>query len=169
VDDALVVGGGEARRDLRSDLDRAARRQDPLEEACPQGLALQELRDQVGRAFVGPDVVNHEDVRVVERPGGPRLLLEAQETFLVAGERGGQDLDRHFSSEAGVAGTVNLAHPAHGQGRGDLVRPEALARGETSRGRGLGVQPALLLLRDLTVRSVKVSARRRGGKRPGAG
>ena len=151
-----------------ADLDRAARRQRARREPLPQGLALEELRDEVGRAVVGAHVVHDEDARVVEGAGRPRLLLEAQEALLVAGERGGQDLDHHVAPEAGVARPVDLAHPAHGERGGDLVRPEALARGQASRGRGLGAHSTLLVLRTWVV-AAKVSARRRRGKRPGAG
>ena len=121
-------------------------RQLPGEEPFPQGLALQELRHQVGRAVVGAHVVHDEDARVIEGAGGPRLLLEAQEALLVARERGGQDLDHHVAPEAGVARPVDLAHPADGQGCRDLVGPEALALGQASRGRGLGAHSTLLVL-----------------------
>ena len=37
---------------------------------------------------------------------------------------GRKDLDRHVAAEAGVAGAVDLAHPAGPDRAQDLVRPE---------------------------------------------
>jgi hypothetical protein len=165
VDDALVVGRGEAGRDLRGDLRGPARGQVPREEPLPEGLALEELRDQEGNALVGADVVDDQDARVVEGARRPGLLLEAQQALLVAGERPGQDLDRHVAREALVAGAVDLAHAPHGQGGGDLVGPDPLAHGEVTRRRELGAQAILLCLAD--VPGAKVSGPARRGKRRG--
>ena len=62
----------------------SARAADPL----AQRLAFEQLGDHVGRALVGPDVVDLEDVRVVEQAGGARLLLEAAQAVGVGRERG---------------------------------------------------------------------------------
>ena len=79
VDDALVVRGGEPLRDLARVVDRFARRQRAAHAAAAKRLALEQLRDDVGRAGVGADVVDGQDVRVVELAGGARLLLEAMQ------------------------------------------------------------------------------------------
>jgi hypothetical protein len=84
VDDVLGVGGLEASCRLQRvaedllDGGRAAR--DELAEV----LALEELRDDVRLALVGPHVVDGEDVGVIQ--GGHRLglLLEAAEATRVA-------------------------------------------------------------------------------------
>jgi hypothetical protein len=50
-----------------------------------EGLPLEQLGDQEGRAVVGPCVVDYQDVGVAERPGRARLLLEAAQALGVAG------------------------------------------------------------------------------------
>ena len=58
---------------------------------------------------------------MVERAGGPRLLLEAAQALGVGGERGGQHLDRDVAAEPRVAGAVDLAHAARAERRRHLV------------------------------------------------
>jgi hypothetical protein len=68
--------GGEAGRDLQAEVRRATRRQRTEIEHRPQRLAVQELRDDVGRR-VSADVEDSEHVRLGKRGDGPRFLLEA--------------------------------------------------------------------------------------------
>ena len=88
VDDALVVRGGEAVRDLHRVVDRLALGELPAREHRPQRLALEQLLDDVGRAVaaIRPDVVDRGDVRVVEDAGGPGFLLEAAQAIRVLRE-----------------------------------------------------------------------------------
>ena len=72
----------------------------------------------------GLDLVDGDDVGVVEGRGGAGLLHEAGAAMRVGEAIGGQDLDRDLAAEAGVAGAVDLAHPAGAEGREHLVRPE---------------------------------------------
>ena len=77
-----------------------------------------------------PEVVDDQHARVVERPGGARLLLEAAQAVGVGREAGGQDLDGDVAPEAGAAGAVDLTHVPGPEGREDLVRADAAARGQ---------------------------------------
>ena len=77
MDDALVVRRREATRHLEGDLDGLAQRQGSPLQPLAQALAVQELRDEVGRPVVRPDVVHDDDVRVVQQALGPGLLFEA--------------------------------------------------------------------------------------------
>ena len=74
------------------------------------------------------DVVDRDDVRVVQRPGRLRLLLEAPQAVRVLRVRGGQDLDRDVALQPRVAGAIDLAHPARADRAEDLVRPETGTR-----------------------------------------
>ena len=84
VDDALGVRGGEPPRDLDRVVERLAQRQRAARHALAQRLAFEQLGDHVRRAVVRADVVDGEDVRVVERAGGARLLLEAPQAVGVS-------------------------------------------------------------------------------------
>jgi len=58
-----------------------------------------------------PDVVDGNHVRVLERPGGPRLLLEPQDVVRVV-LAGREHLQRHVAIELQVVGDEDPAHPA---------------------------------------------------------
>ena len=71
VDDPLLVRGGQAVRDLQRVVDRLARRDASAGERRAQRLAFEQLLHDVGRALVGPDVVDGRDVGVVQDAGRP--------------------------------------------------------------------------------------------------
>ena len=86
--------------------------------------ALDELHrdvvDPVGAIFsivvrewnVGlPDLVNGDDVGMVERRGGTRLLNESPQPLIVLHDLVGQDLQRDRPLQRGVVRLVNLSHP----------------------------------------------------------
>ena len=73
VDDPLLVRRGESLRDLDGVVDRLADRERPGEQARPQRLALEQLRDDVRRVVVRPEVVDRRDVGVVEDARPPAL------------------------------------------------------------------------------------------------
>ena len=85
MDDPLVVGGGQAPGHLQGVVGRLADGKGSDLQTLPQRLAFEQLRDEVGRALVVPDVVDGEDVRVVEEAGGAGLVLEP----VAAGRIGG--------------------------------------------------------------------------------
>ena len=92
MDDAAVVGGREALGDLQGVVDRLASRQRAAVDLVAQRLAFEQLRDDVGRAVLRADVVDGEDVRMVERARGPRLLVETAQPVSVRGKSGGRTL-----------------------------------------------------------------------------
>ena len=77
VDDAALVRGRQAARDLHRVLDRLAKPAADRRSAARAASRLRAARDDVGRAVVLTDVVDDEDVRMVERARRARLLLEA--------------------------------------------------------------------------------------------
>jgi len=74
------------------------------------------------------DVEEGEDVRVGECGGCAGFLLEALHALGVARHLRAQQLDRDLAAEPGVAGTVDLPHPARAERRDDLIRPQPHAR-----------------------------------------
>ena len=146
--DPALVGRGEAARDLGGPLDRGAQRQarsgaraagpgvGGALQAGPQRGARQQLGDEVARPLDHADVEDRQDVRMVERRGGARLLLEAAQPADVLADLERQDLDRDLAPEARVASAVDLSHPAFTQQVDDLVRTEPRSRPEPRRFRG---------------------------------
>ncbi len=137
MDDAAVVRGGEAARRLERDLDRPPHRERAAGQPVAQRLAIQDLGDEIGGVVLRAGVEDGEDVRVIERRGGPRLLLEAADALGVGAQGGGEDLDRHVAPEARVPGAVDLPHPARAERADDLVRAEPRAGGEHGEGEGI--------------------------------
>ena len=134
VDDALVVRGGEALRHPRRVLGGLAHADRPLAQPRAHRLALEHLRHHEEPIALLAGVVDRDDVGVRERRHRLRLGLEAGERVGVIGEVLGQHLDRHVALEAGVAGAVDLPHPAGAERRDDLVRAEAVAGREAHGG-----------------------------------
>ena len=64
------------------------------------------------RAVGLADLVDGDDVRMVERGGGARLLLEAAHASRLLGELRRQHFERHLAAELGVLRQVDFAHPA---------------------------------------------------------
>src|SRR5262249_8882683 len=114
VHDPGLVRGGERGGDLRRDVEGGGRREPVAIQPLAQRLAVNELRDDVAastRLADLPNPENREDVRMVERGGGARLLLEAAHASGVPGELGGQQLERDLAAELRIFSQVNFAHP----------------------------------------------------------
>ena len=130
VDDPLVVGGGQAARDLHARISTALRTASgPPVSRLAQGLALEQLRDDVGRALVDADVVDGEDVGDGSgRPAARASCSKRRRRSASPGERDGQDLDRDLAPQARVVGAIDLAHSAGTQGGDDFVRAQSASR-----------------------------------------
>ena len=80
-----------------------------------------------GIALVLADLVDGDDVRMVERRGGARLLREAQIVLRTLVETLGEQLDRDDAAEAGVARPVEPAHAAGAELAQDLEAADVRA------------------------------------------
>ena len=128
--DALGVRGGEPARELGGHFEGLSHGQRAPLEPLAQRLSVEQLGHEVLDTVVPPHVMDHEHVRVVEGAGGPRFLLEAVETLRGVAHLARQDLDRHVAAETGVAGAVDLAHPARPDPLGHFVGSEPRSRRE---------------------------------------
>jgi hypothetical protein len=75
---------------------------------------------------VGANVVDREDVRMGQRGGRTRLLLEALQPLRVGGQPCGQNLDGDIAMETGVTGSIDLAHSTCTELADDVIGPEML-------------------------------------------
>ena len=124
--DALGVRRPECLGDLERQLEASLeRRCTALGDRLAQGRSTLEvlLHHEVDAVLVA-DVVYRGDVRMVQRGGRTRLLLEPRETLRVAGELGRQHLDRHLTAEPVVLGQVHLTHTAFADLLDNLVRTQ---------------------------------------------
>ena len=88
---------------------------------------VQELRHDVGHAVVGADVVDGEQIWMVERGGGARLLLESPHAIGIADNVRQQDFESDLAAQPRVVGAIDLAHPARAERRLDLVGTDSCA------------------------------------------
>ena len=65
-----------------------------------------------GHGIDGADLVNRNDVRMIERGRGARLLLKAAHAVGLLGKLFEQDFDSEFAAQPFVFGQINLAHSA---------------------------------------------------------
>ena len=121
VHDASFVRGGKTGRCLGDHreglrrLDRAARQQ------LAQRSSLDVLhRDEVDAILVA-DIEDADDVRMVQRGGGLRLLTEAAPRAVVRLEAVAADLECDVAPKPRVTGEVHLAHPAGAERRQNFV------------------------------------------------
>ncbi len=70
------------------------------------------------------DVVDGQDVRVIELPGGARLLLEAMQPAAIGREASRDQLDRDVAAEAWIARAVDLAHAAGAEPAEHFIRTD---------------------------------------------
>ena len=128
VDDALLVGSGEALCDLQRVVHGLLLGDRTRVELRAQRLAFQKLHNGVGDAVLVAEVVNGKDVRMRQRRDGLRFALEPCERIGIRGDGLGEDLDRDVSIELLVPRLVHLPHPASTDGGEDLVGAEMGAR-----------------------------------------
>src|SRR5712691_3728873 len=110
MDEAMIVSGGKAPRDLDTVLDRLADRQRAATKALAQGFALEQFGNDVRRTVVRPNVVNRKNVGMIQTRRGARLLLEAPLAVRVIGKVRGQNLYRDIAAQTGIPGAVHLTH-----------------------------------------------------------
>ena len=67
------------------------------------------------------DLVDGQDVRMIERRGGPRLVQEAAEPLGIAAQLRPQHLERDRPAERRIGGLVDLAHAAAAEQVLDLI------------------------------------------------
>ena len=135
MDDPLLVGRFECLRDLPRDWQRLVDGNRPVHDAIGERRSLDQLqhdRLEVVRFF---KAVNRTDVRMVERGEQLRFAFEASKPIGIEDEGLGQDFQRDAAVQRGVAGAIDLSHPACANGREDFVRAEADAGSERHSGR----------------------------------
>ena len=77
VNDAFLVGRGEAVRDLHAVADREPERQRPAPHSLGEGLAFEQLGDQVGNTRVSSHLEYGEDVGMIQGRRGFGFDFEA--------------------------------------------------------------------------------------------
>ena len=122
-----LVRGRQPTRHLRRRVQGLAHGHRPAIQRGAQRLPFEELGDEERAVIAAPDVVERQDVGMVERCRGPRLLLEALEPIGIGDRSGGQQLQRDVAPQPRVARAIDLAHPARTQRPGHDIRAHLTA------------------------------------------
>src|SRR5262245_13770688 len=99
---------------------------DPLGE----GLALDQLHDQVVDPVFAPEIMQHADVRVIEPRNHARLALEPGARLRTLGQVRGQHLDGYVAPQPHVPRAIDLAHPSRANRSDDLIGAQTGADGQ---------------------------------------
>jgi hypothetical protein len=78
---SFVMGGRKSLGDAERIFDRAPYRKRTGFDLFAQSLPVKKFADQKGRAFVRPNVVDAENVRMTQRGDGSRFLFKAPALF----------------------------------------------------------------------------------------
>ena len=112
--------------DLRCDRDGLTNRQRPALEPLSQRFALDQFGDDERAAVEITEVVDHQDVRMIERGNSAGLVVKPAQAIGVDVAR--QQLERDIAFELRIVRLVDLAHAAGAQPRDDAIGGDASAR-----------------------------------------
>jgi hypothetical protein len=120
-----VVRSGQTGGDLPRVIHHLLRRKPASLKARAKRFALEQFGDDVRSAFVEPDIVNGEDVRVIELSCGACFLLEPGNATGVRCTGGGDHFDGHSPIEPRITRSVDDAHSTGAQPLDDFVRADS--------------------------------------------
>jgi hypothetical protein len=118
VRDARPVRGRKRFGDLRRDLKLSAQCLGP---GLSQRRSIHQLRHEIGRAVLAPDIEECDDAGMMQRADRTRFGFEACASIRIAREGFGQDLDRDLASKPRVLAAIHLAHTPGADRRQDFV------------------------------------------------
>ena len=122
MDDAAVVGGGQAGAELAGGFERLVGREAPDagEERC-QVLAIDVFHGDERHAVDLADVEDAADVGVGNQPRDANLAVKALEEARVAGGLLGEEFESDGLAEGEVGGAVDFAHAAASEESDDAI------------------------------------------------
>jgi hypothetical protein len=127
MDDARVMCRAEPGSDLHREVEQASCREGTAVDFVAQPTAIQQFRDDEGRARTDADIVNSQDVRMIEAAGGTRFFKEPAAPYPVPGDLRRKDLEGDLAIEPGIPGSIHFTHAAGTQRSKDLVGSDAMA------------------------------------------
>ena len=128
MDDAGLMRLGQPVGDLNGVLQGLRERQSLTRDTVGKRFAGDELHGNERDFPIGGNVVNGDDVGMVQRRRGFRLLSETADPFAVGGPARRQYLDGDKAVQVSVPRLVHDTHPAFAQLAGDGVMEQTLAQ-----------------------------------------
>ena len=119
--DAARVSRDQRARDLNRESDRFTNRHHTAVEPPPQRLTVNELADDERPAVEIAEIVDHQNVRMVQRGRGASLRVEPAQTIGIRGGFRRQQLQRDVTIQLRVVRLVDFAHGAGADTRHDAI------------------------------------------------
>ena len=122
MDDAAIVGGGEAGAELARGFDGLiAGQAADAQEQRGEVLAIHVLHGDERHALDFADVVDAADVGVGDQAGDADFAVEALQQALIARGFLGQEFERDGLAEREIGGAIDLAHAAAAEQPDDAI------------------------------------------------
>ncbi len=129
MNDARAVRLLERLADLHADFECLLQRQRPFSQTGLQSFALQILHHQERGSILAANIMQHANMRMIQRRNSARLALEPLLGLRILRKMRRQNLDSHGAVEARVARAIHLAHAARSERRLDFIGTKLGARG----------------------------------------
>src|SRR5215204_5502714 len=110
--DPRSVGRDQGLSDLGRDIDDIRYRQFGSTGEIAKGSTFDKFAHDKVRVLTDTDLVDHKDVRVVQRRSGFSLAYEPLKMRVILSESFVEDFYRHAAIELFVIGKIDFAHPA---------------------------------------------------------
>ena len=111
VNDAGLVSRLQRRGYLRGDVEHFTDCHPRVGHVFSQSFAVDELRDDEVTPVDLANFIDRDDVGMIERRGGLRLLLESTQLVRIVVEGSWEQLERHFTVEFRVQSQIDFTHP----------------------------------------------------------
>jgi hypothetical protein len=102
-------------------------RQRALRQPCGERFPFDVFHYEIVNSVLMANVMESADVRMIQAGDCSRFSLKSLAQFQVTGMVIWEDLDGNDSVKTGIAGAVDLAHPASANTREDFVRAQTFA------------------------------------------
>jgi hypothetical protein len=112
MNDAFAVRGLQAIGNLDCKLNQEGGSQGLPVNPVAERLALEDLHDEEGLAFVVVNIIDGADAGVIQGRGRASFALETLESLAVAGEFLRQEFQSDGATQTVVFGPVDNAHPS---------------------------------------------------------
>jgi hypothetical protein len=135
VDNSAAMRLVQGERDLCAVLQDLVKRERPFLQPFGKRFPFNALHNEVVDSVLIADIVQHANVRVIENGDGFGFSFKALLVNGITRKLSRKNLDRNGAIQPGIAGAVDLAHPASTEGGTDFIGSEECPRSEGHVGR----------------------------------
>ena len=127
VDDSRLMGAGERRGRLNTEIENFEQRQRAAPDLGTQRFAFDQLHYQEGTCFELTGIVDRDDVGMVQCGGGPCFLRKAPHAIGMTAGFGSQNFYGNVPLEGRIAGTIDNSHAPFAEFPCDAITSDGAA------------------------------------------